>query len=450
MVERLLKPFYEVMYKYEKHFSELGVKYNLAIWEKNKSYLLELLSCHPNWNEEALAVVFNITERREIDHVVVDGHRNRLYNLARDIRIAPERQQEFEQSLADATDEYSSTLSELRAEAIKERSDIKCVAGQKASRVINRICQRYGISDHIQYNAVFAQIADALNPNEVRKTALLSIHPCDYLEMSNKDNSWTSCHNLRNGGWQAGCLSYMGDETSMIFYTVDETVTGEYYKASRRNRQVFCYEDGKLLQSRLYPNDNDNDAKTLYRSLVQGVIADCMSSPNRWTLKRKLNDYGNKLHTEDGSRQYLDYSYYGTLSLLKSADTAGQIHIGGRAYCVCCGRPLTSNSSIKCRCDSKVVCQECGKTVSADNARFHEGAWLCHSCLHVCAHCGLAISDDAMFPVFNANSEIVQVCRSCHEAILEPCAACSMRNLCQSVSGNRLCQRTVAAMRSAA
>ena len=56
MVEQLLRPFYEVMCKYTKRFSELGVRANLSTWETNKSILLSLLRRHPDWDEGALAV----------------------------------------------------------------------------------------------------------------------------------------------------------------------------------------------------------------------------------------------------------------------------------------------------------------------------------------------------------------------------------------------------------
>lgn len=106
--------------------------------------------------------------------------------------------------------------------------------GAKASRIINRLCLKFHL-DQIEeeaeagepdnrymrtvkpYNALFARLADALNPAHIEKTAVLSIHPCDFLEMSNRDNTWSSCHCLERGSYHGGCQSYMGDAVSMIF-----------------------------------------------------------------------------------------------------------------------------------------------------------------------------------------------------------------------------------------
>jgi len=56
-MEELKKAFYEVMYKYEKSFGETGVMTNLNTWAQEKAGLLELLRRHPNWDEDAKAIV---------------------------------------------------------------------------------------------------------------------------------------------------------------------------------------------------------------------------------------------------------------------------------------------------------------------------------------------------------------------------------------------------------
>lgn len=55
----LKNEFYEVMYKYEKSFSEEGVMANLTAWQTAKVDLLSLLRRHPNWNEDEQAIIFD-------------------------------------------------------------------------------------------------------------------------------------------------------------------------------------------------------------------------------------------------------------------------------------------------------------------------------------------------------------------------------------------------------
>ena len=60
-MEQLKNAFYEVMYKYEKSFSERGVMANLRAWETAKAPLLTLLRKHPAWKEEDKAVAVSYT-----------------------------------------------------------------------------------------------------------------------------------------------------------------------------------------------------------------------------------------------------------------------------------------------------------------------------------------------------------------------------------------------------
>ncbi len=442
-MEELKQAFYEVMYKYEKEFGETGVMANLNTWAKNKADLLEMLRRHPAWNEEAKAIVFTFDEGRGIEHDVVDEIAFTMEDLAADQIKDTARREAFTLCLRTAISEYSSTLSEQALETIRNHGGIKCAAGQKTSRIIGKLCREFGVDQHSRYNAVFAQLSDALTPIHMMKTALLSVHPCDFLEMSNKDNTWTSCHNLENGSYQAGALSYMTDDVSMIFFTVDPEVTEHFYRAPRRSRQMFFYKDGMLFQSRLYPNDS-SETMDLYRGIVQRAIAICLGLPNRWLLKKKREDVNDCCDSYEGSRQYPDYNYYGNLSLLKAIQTQNIPFVIGRpSLCVCCGTAYTVGK-LKCTCEDVVVCKDCGQTVPKRNTRYLEGAYHCNACLHVCSACG-AITQGTMYPAFDRRGRMVEICESCYQASLEPCAGCSVRRICQII-GNSLCPKTSVAV----
>lgn len=69
----------------------------------------------------------------------------------------------------------------------------------------------------------------------------------------------------------------MGDSVSMIFFTVSDEYTQNLHTAPRITREIFCYKDNVLLQSRLYPTDLE-DQKTLYRSIVQQAMQLALTS----------------------------------------------------------------------------------------------------------------------------------------------------------------------------
>ena len=191
-MDELKQQFYEVMHKYQKPFSEEGVTANLTQWSEQKQGLLQLLRRHPIWNEKELAIVFRVEERREIDRITVDETRAAILELGRRACTDDTVYENFETALRAATADYARIPNEYRLDTIRQYGGIKCAPGQKASRIINRLCLKFHL-DQIEeeaeagepdnrymrtvkpYNALFARLADALNPAHIEKTAVLSM-----------------------------------------------------------------------------------------------------------------------------------------------------------------------------------------------------------------------------------------------------------------------------------
>ena len=438
-MKELKKAFYDVMYKYHKPFTEDGVMANLRAWKKYKAPLLELLRRHPNWNEQAKAIVFDYEQGRGIDPNAVDELCFVLTELAYEI-IPAEQQNNFSVALLAAVSEYQKTPSEEKLEIIRQSGGIKCATGQKTSRIIGKLCKQFGVDKHQRYNSVYAQLADAFSPLQMQNTVVFSLHPCDFLEMSNKENTWYSCHNLESGSWQAGCLSYMTDGVTIILYTVDEGVKQDYHKALRRNRQVFFYQDNMLYQSRLYPDGND-ELMTQYRTLAQNAIAACLGVPDLWVLKVKREELTNCYKTVDGSCHYKDYHNYGNLSLLKGTVVTSPFQIGSPPICLCCGETYFNKNKTKCTdCENRSVCADCGQTAPQSLGRYLDGAFHCNACIHTCSACG-NVTAETMYPAFNRRGMMVEVCHSCYQTAIEPCSTCSTESVCQ-LFGRALCPRT--------
>ena len=296
MMDELKQQFYEVMHKYQKPFSEEGVTANLTQWYEQKQGLLQLLRRHPLWNEKELAIVFRVEERREIDRATVDETRAAILELGRRACTDDTVYENFETALRASTADYARIPNEYRLDTIRQYGDIKCAPGQKASRIINRLCLKFHL-DQIEeeaeagepdnrymrtvkpYNALFARLADALNPAHIEKTAVLSIHPCDFLEMSNRDNTWSSCHCLEGGGYRGGCQSYMGDAVSMIFFTVSDEYTQDFHTAPRITREIFCYKDN---QTKVLEHKGNVTTRTKDKTkLVSYIECDTNKSPRQ-------------------------------------------------------------------------------------------------------------------------------------------------------------------------
>ena len=246
----------------------------------------------------------------------------------------------------------SREISEREAELINRLGYYKEMrSGMKRSRVVNTVFKEYPIGDdrkidatkftdgheegdrnYLSYNKLFAKVADDTNPLKIKRITVLSVNICDFLLMSN-GNSWSSCHFINRSGtyqgcYKAGTLSYSNDGTSMCFYTLPETYEGNrWYMEKKITRQLFFYENGLLLQSRLYPKGGDASGESYgdYRAVVQDIIAKCIEKPNLW---KKVDDgWYNKEFVYDRSWDggnwcyggwYDNYDYYDSKNKSKS------------------------------------------------------------------------------------------------------------------------------------
>ncbi len=297
-------------------------------------------------------------------------------------------------------------------------------------------------------NSAFARLADSLNPIEIQKTAVLSLHPCDFLEMSNKDDVWHSCHCLADGSYRSGCLSYLCDTVTMVFYTVDNEVTDHFYRYPKLTRELFFFKDNLLFQSRLYPQ-NYYEPMEQYRSLVQKTISACLGVPNLWTFHEKRPEINKVYSSADNSTNYPDYEYHGNLSVLKGTEIHSVMEIGSQPHCVCCGRLHDNRNRLICDCDATVVCRDCGETVLRKDATYEDGAFFCKACLHVCAVCGEK-SHGTMYPAINKKGQLISVCRNCYSDSVNVCNSCRVHLICSMMGCSFLCPNTAVFVREEA
>lgn len=422
----------EVLNQYSICYSDKGILDNLECYSRNKRGLISLLKKHPRWNENAMAVILEVTVSREIDKNVITECMNTLYTLASNSHsISGNDVDSFWYGLRKLLHFPNKLLQEneeTRRE-LEQTCGFSYIAGQKTSKAVNKFCRQYKLNEHSEYDAVFAKLADALNPLSIPRKAVLSVHPCDFLQMSGINNSWSSCHRLSTGDYSGGTLSYMNDPISMIFYTVDpgnEDIA--LHDRPKISRTVFCYQGGILLQSRLYPNDSDRNERNLNRRCVQSVFAECLKKPNLWKLDRSEKEMGKYIHTIKGHLHFADYTagYNWDLSFLKANSTYLSMVIGHNGYCVHCGRPLCHDDrQVVCReCARLVRCYECGSVIEKSFGTQIDNRWYCQCCIDVCDQCGEKVAKKSLHPVHPSLSEEMRVCGSCRGHDYFQCAGC--------------------------
>ena len=263
----------------------------------------------------------------------------------------------------DILDKYYSNLLDDRVAQRVNRycPELKAVAGQKTSRVVNKLCKMFGVDKLPEYNKMFAQYSDAINPLTIKRHTILSVHPVDYYTMS-FGNSWASCHtidkknkrgmdNAYHGQYSGGTESYMLDGTSMVFYTVDKSYNGNEYELQPKiNRNMFHFGKDKLIQGRVYPqvNDDDGGIYTTIREIVQKIMSECLESENSWLNVKGTSEC--ERNTTSKGVHYKDYLNYGAcnVSYYRKEKDFTRIVIGHNPICPCCGMTHSDEECIEC------------------------------------------------------------------------------------------------------
>lgn len=392
------------------NYTEFGIRCNLNDWAENKMPLIELLRKHPDWNEEAKAVILhsdinrsaNINEAQQVVNDIYEASnmnkldettwykymdtKNRIMRLIKDGNLISENTNNDIKRL-------NENYPELRARV-----------GQKTSRVINKLFGLMGFNTIPEYNRLYAKFSDDINPLTVKTTTILSVHWMDFLTMS-RGNSWSSCHGIESnasysGCYKAGCLSYANDRVSLIFYTVDNSYNGNTpWKEKKITRQVFFYKDGVLVQERLYPQCNDNDTGTgansqvrQYRTIVESIFAVCENRPNLWKKHKQVN-----IDKNDDCFMYDDWNCFRNWKICFNdidEEREFDILVGSESYCLNCGKLKEDCShdddakSLMCKScyNREEECCECGEMHDPDDMNLIDGNYYCPSCSFYCTY----------------------------------------------------------------
>lgn len=403
-------------------FTTVGIEANVGEWFYKKETLFHILRNHPMWNEEAKAIIFLRDEVRGSDPSAFKRDINKLvaYTSRKITENELEQSKMFNAVISLLSQSASREISEREAELINRLGYYKEMrSGMKRSRVINTVFKEYPIGDdrkidatkftdeheegdrnYLSYNKLFAKAADDTNPLKTKRITVLSVNICDFLLMSN-GNSWSSCHFINsngayNGCYKAGTLSYSNDGTSMVFYTLSSDYNGnQWFFEPKITRQMFFYQNGNLLQSRLYPKGCDAEGEDYkdYRAVVQDIISNCLGVPNLW---KKLNGgEWSDINTYDDSFHYKDYEEFPSECVMsynkefKDEINEG-IEIGGRSYCVDCGDERSYYGDDDCRelqcncCAASNRCERCGCHCDQDDMHEIDGDWYCEDCCFWC------------------------------------------------------------------
>jgi len=239
----------------------------------------------------------------------------------------------------------------------------------------------------------------------------LSIHPLDYITISDNNHNWSSCHNFYDGEYRIGNLNYMADKTTLVAYFCTDDKFDENlcilpntkWNSKRWRVLVHLQEiDGKLviIYNRQYPFKSDVLIKELDKLLVEIYKT---SAPSTF-MEYGDNRLNNKrlYRTGEGACQYVDIGKGNNCFVrianeyLEDETLIPIMVIGEPVYCIKCGENITyrGDSGYCDFCTDEWYCENCEGTYSRDDMIYieSEDRYICYDCYESsyieCPECG--------------------------------------------------------------
>ena len=301
---------------------------------------------------------------------------------------------------------------------------------QKGTKLLK--CYKHFIKDKYTRDLLVNEASMIIQQDKVKGTLCFSIHPLDFLSLSENTHGWRSCHAL-DGEYRAGNLSYMADSSTIICYLKsEEEVTLPNFPSSVpwNNKKwrvllFFSDDDRMLFAGRQYPFTSDSG--------IEKVSIYCPHKHLEWGIWRskKLrhidneDPYGIDLYQpyipipgflipigelikdnckEGPSLHYNDllrsscYDPIFSYNLIDRPWKNTRFTIGSDVKCLCCSSNyITDPEHMVCDCcgnydEDYVYCDCCGDRIYYEDSWEWEGNYYCETCFlesHTrCEHCG--------------------------------------------------------------
>lgn len=362
------------------------LEYLLRFWEKEKNhYLFKLLNNSFIFEK---TIEYEKAADQIEDEITAINHYDKIGPFIRNLRNWS-RDQFYEEKFSYLEFDAIRTLTRTSTLArgfypggtIKIPVGDKTIAvqyGAKPSKILGKIANAAKIEGYEEFRLEYSRI---FNQKLTKGTMCFSIHPLDYMTMSDNSYDWHSCMNWVNEGeFRMGTVEMMNSPMVIVCYlkgstpfeTFDITWSNKKwrnlfiitpdiisgvkgYPYQSEEMDSFCLKTLKELASKnLNWNYGDIIANHFYDAEDSVFANESTEIHLRFSTFNMYNDFGND------SKNHL------VLSPNLQDGESLFIHYSGEAECMNCGRVIDSDSDA-----DRLVCNECLHKIYCDNCGCH-------------------------------------------------------------------------------
>lgn len=283
--------------------------------------------------------------------------------------------------------------------------DYSFSTGTKIMRILGKIAKEFHLDGFEDFRQAHSLV---FNERTFKGQLSLSIHPLDYITMSDNENGWTSCMGWdHHGEYRRGTVEMMTSPVVIEAYmasTVPMSIYNTGQWNNKRWRELFIVDESSITAIKGYPYWN----RELEKETV-AWIAELAAKNLGWNYTEENFFYKSDNSYRSGRGEVRDmedqvYPYkfrfrtnamyndvYSKHLMKLAADIKPEfdksIDYSGPSICLCCGTRDAyydnEGDLVCCDCQpDRWVCDCCGDTFySNDNMYEVEGSWVCENCV---------------------------------------------------------------------
>lgn len=334
-----------------------------------------------------------------------------------------------------------------------EGPGIKVAKGMKTMKIINKIVKHY--PDSFTPEAVEEmrlRHSMILNQKLFKGTMCLSIHPLDFMTMSDNDCNWDSCMSWQKPGeYRLGTVEMMNSNCVVVAYlkaTHDMTIPFQEKWNNKRWRELFIVHPDIITNIKGYPYRDNSLRDVAFDWLME------LAGSHGWTYYDEefiINKDDGIPNEVEGKKLYfypqfrvMYNDYYSEhraclgVNILQHSThyeehSCYDLAVSGETECMCCGADWSYDSdemrtdALQCpNCSGEVKCPNCGDYVSEDSlVTLGDGSMMCRDCYEyygqTCDYCEDPYHRDDIFVVYARHLDTtlddrICICERCKES----------------------------------
>lgn len=401
----------EIIEYYRRNFGYSNVSLNasayygnvsdfLYYWNENKGNLFKLLG-----NKLIYEEVVNIDNEDAAIEKCRDSSNwpaflvNYINFCIKDYRTTPlyEHLRSFFQS-------YVISAKKYEGDTFKLDENITINSGMKYIKIMKLLNNKFQFATDEEYEEFRIWHSMLFNNVGEKERIYLSIHPLDYMTMSDNNEDWSSCMSWQEEGcYRRGTVEMMNSPYIIVAYVASEStklkIGGNYWNSKRWRTLIYVDED-VITTVKSYPYQSDSLSKALVKVVKRLATENCGWSYEEDDELRSFDDTRNlmdsKIDNGSGCFRFSTndmYNDFGTgVNHWYLLGTGHKLvdsykNYSGEATCVYCGQtgqfPDEEDAqSLVCRdCSDYWYCERCDCIVRGSEDWYEvDGERICECC----------------------------------------------------------------------